>query len=362
MKIKINLLIVLFSIILLSFGCKKEYNGIEDVECPIELATYVYEECMGLPTYSSFSTMFITEKSKGKIIFTKEILEDYDYKKVNYQYNLDTGILFFMGTLEKNISVVRYDIYLNDEFTYQSIVIGKKDDVYLYQLGKTKDDVYVIQEVTKLRKIIDYDMRVENLNAVSNINSKELFLEVLNDINSLDSTSSSYKSDVIRYLNKLKYGFGRVDEVFQNYFIGHNILFTCLIDNKEIILELSYHKDGEILLINNTVEEFVEFVNRYYDNSYYGKYINENDYLNINLRDDYFTSFIDSNIDGGSFVKEDEYFAFRIYGNLSVYYFKYEDEEEYRTLTYDLEKSVIVEEDVSKLILEDKAVFKQIKK
>ena len=53
----------------------------------------------------------------------------------------------------------------------------------------------------------------------------------------------------------------------------------------------------------------MEFINRYYDNSYFGKYTNENDYLNINLRDVYFTCFIDSNTDSGSFVIEDEYFV-----------------------------------------------------
>lgn len=107
----------------------------------------------------------------------------------------------------------------------------------------------------------------------------------------------------------------------------------------------------------------MKFINRYYDNSYFGKYTNENDYLNINLRDDYFTCFIDSNTDSGSFVIEDEYFVFSIYGNLSSYYFKYSEEiffdgVSYRTLTDDLNKSLINNNDVSKIILKDGTIFK----
>lgn len=369
MKTKISLLIVLLFTILLSFGCSGEYNEIEDVDCPIDYTTYVYEECVGLPLYSSFTTMYITNLSKGNIIFTKEELEEYKYKKVNYTYNLDDSMFFFSSSNENKIknNAVRYDIYLNDEFTYQSIVLWKNNTVYLYRFGENMEGIYNIQSITKLRRVTLFEYREERLVNKNNINSKEVFLDTLSKIESLDPKKSSYNSDVINCLNKLEYGFNKVEVVFLNYFIGENILFTCYIIDKELFLELSYYKDGKILLINNTVEEFEEFINRYYNNSYYGRYANRNDYLSINLRKDNFNSSIGSENDSGSFVKEDDYFIFKIDGNLSSYYFKYSDETiidgvSYRTLTYDLTKSIINDNDVSKIIIEDGTVFRQIKK
>ncbi len=358
-----RILCLLFILVLSVFltSCVVDNQG---EEIPEELQVlyqneFYYDECCYMPGWSSLSIEAYTDMFRGIVFGKLENNGSIKYKEVAIDENLSewSFAFTFNCTLKKENLVKRYDVYKDNQFQQYTYLIDKDKNIYYIKLIKYEaDSEYTFNEGFSIKAYYQhYDY--ENVDLINEteeerkvtkdefINGIPKMIEIYNKSQS-EKQEKNYLVDLSKIFPQSKCVIMASGVLYDYYVVGDNLIYSDYYDfqSKKLYLRLAYYLNGKLVLICDNPNYFEEFINDYYNDSYYGMFNsteNENIFVSISLVKNSripvtFTAnlYKDESITKqiiGSYTKEDGYLILKPYGFAALLYFRMEN----NTLIYE---------------------------